>query len=116
MSNRVLLGHGSGGRLSAELLRDIFLPSFRSPELARLNDQAIIWVSGSRLAMTTDSYVVKPLFFRGGDIGSLAVHGTINDLAMGGASPLCLSAAFVLEAGMSMDTLRRVVQSMASAA
>jgi len=116
VSNRVLLGHGSGGRLSAELLRDIFLPSFRSPELARLNDQAIVWVSGSRLAMTTDSYVVKPLFFRGGDIGSLAVHGTINDLAMGGASPLCLSAAFVLEAGMSMDTLRRVVQSMASAA
>jgi hydrogenase expression/formation protein HypE len=115
MNDRVLLGHGSGGRLSAELVRDVFLPAFRSPALARLDDQAIVQVNGSRLAITTDSYVVKPLFFRGGDIGSLAVHGTINDLAMGGAHPLYLSAAFVLEAGLPMETLRRVVESMARA-
>jgi len=116
MSGHVLLGHGSGGRLSAELVRDVFLPAFRSPALARLDDQAVVRVNGSRLAVTTDSFVVKPLFFRGGDIGSLAVHGTVNDLAMGGATPLYLTAAFVLEAGLSMDTLSRVVESMARAA
>jgi hydrogenase expression/formation protein HypE len=116
MSDRVLLGHGSGGRLSAKLMRDVFLPCFRSPALARLDDQAVVRVNGMRLAMTTDSYVVKPLFFPGGDIGSLAVHGTINDLAMGGACPLYLSAAFVLEAGLPIETLRCVVRSMARAA
>jgi hydrogenase expression/formation protein HypE len=116
MSDRVLLGHGSGGRLSAELVRDLFLPAFRNPTLARLDDQAVVPVNGARLAMTTDSFVVKPLFFRGGDIGSLAVHGTVNDLAMGGAQPLYMSAAFLLEAGLPMETLRRVVESMARAA
>src|SRR6476646_3119543 len=81
----VLLGHGSGGTLSADLIRDIFLPAFQNPVLERLHDQAIVTVTGSRLAVTTDAFVVKPLFCPGGNIGSLAVHGTINDLAMGGA-------------------------------
>jgi hydrogenase expression/formation protein HypE len=113
--DRILLGHGSGGTLSAELLRDVFLPALSNPVLAGLEDQAVVEVNGSRLAFTTDSFVVKPLFFRGGDIGSLAVHGTINDLAMGGARPLFLSAAFILEEGLPMETLRRVVQSLAAA-
>src|SRR5208282_4759864 len=112
----ILLGHGSGGKLSAELIRDIFLPAFQNPVLARLDDQAIVNVNGQRLAITTDSFVVKPLFFPGGDIGSLAVHGTINDLAMGGATPLFLSAAFIIEEGFSMDELRRVVSSLREAA
>jgi hydrogenase expression/formation protein HypE len=112
----ILLGHGSGGKLSAELIRDIFLPAFQNPSLARLDDQAIVNVNGQRLAITTDSFVVKPLFFPGGDIGSLAVHGTINDLAMGGATPLFLSAAFIIEEGFSMDELRRVVNSLRRAA
>ena len=112
----ILLGHGSGGKLSAELVRDIFLPAFQNPMLARLDDQAIVNVNGQRLAMTTDTFVVKPLFFPGGNIGSLAVHGTVNDLAMGGATPLFLSAAFIIEEGFSMDELRRVVSSLRKAA
>jgi hydrogenase expression/formation protein HypE len=112
----VLLGHGSGGKLSAELLRDVFLPVFANPVLAKLEDQAVLEVAGARLAFTTDSFVVKPLFFRGGDIGSLAVHGTVNDLAMGGARPLALSAAFILEEGFPMADLRRITESMARAA
>src|SRR5271157_4832106 len=100
--DKVLLGHGSGGRLSAELLQKIFLPAFQNPTLSSLNDQALVSVDGVRLAFTTDSFVVKPLFFPGGDIGSLAVNGTINDLAMGGAEPLFLSAAFILEEGLSL--------------
>jgi hydrogenase expression/formation protein HypE len=112
----VLLGHGSGGKLSAELVRDIFLPAFRNPALSRLDDQAIVPVNGSRIAVTTDSFVVKPLFFPGGDIGSLAVHGTVNDLAMGGAQPLFLSAAFIIEEGLSIEMLRRVVSSLQGAA
>jgi hydrogenase expression/formation protein HypE len=112
----ILLGHGSGGKLSAKLIRDIFLPAFQNPALARLDDQAIVSVNGSRLAITTDSFVVKPLFFPGGDIGSLAVHGTVNDLAMGGAMPLFLSAAFIIEEGFLMEELRRVVSSLQRAA
>lgn len=112
----VLLGHGSGGKLSGDLVREIFLPAFQNPLLARLDDQAVFSINGSRLALTTDSFVVKPLFFPGGDIGSLAVHGTINDLAMGGAWPLYLSAAFILEEGLSLEVLRRVVNSMREAA
>ena len=112
----VLLGHGSGGRLTAELIRDLFLPAFHSAPLARLDDQAIVTVNGCRLAFTTDSFIVKPLFFPGGDIGSLAVHGTINDLAMGGAQPLFLSAAFIIEEGFSMEELRRIVASFRQAA
>jgi len=112
----ILLGHGSGGKLSAELIRDVFLPALRNPVLECLDDQAIVNVNGQRLAITTDSFVVKPLFFPGGDIGSLAVHGAVNDLAMGGATPLFLSAAFIIEEGFSMDQLRRVVNSMQQAA
>ncbi|MGO9305803.1 MAG: hydrogenase expression/formation protein HypE, partial [Candidatus Korobacteraceae bacterium] len=111
-----MLGHGSGGKLSAELIRDVFLPALRNPTLARLDDQAIVNVNGQRLAITTDSFVVKPLFFPGGDIGSLAVHGTVNDLAMGGATPLFLSAAFIIEEGFSIAELRRIVNSMQQAA
>jgi hydrogenase expression/formation protein HypE len=112
----VVLGHGSGGRLSAELLRDVFLPALANPVLSRLEDQAVIEFGRERLAFTTDSFVVKPLFFRGGDIGSLAVHGTINDLAMGGARPVALSAAFILEEGFPLADLRRIAASMARAA
>jgi hydrogenase expression/formation protein HypE len=116
VGNRVLLGHGSGGRLSADLLRNVFLPLFSNPTLDRLEDQAIVEIGGQRLAFTTDSFVVQPLFFPGGDIGSLAVHGTINDLAMGGARPLFLSAAFILEEGLDMEVVSRVAASMARAA
>lgn len=112
----VMLGHGSGGKLSAELIRDVFLPAFQNPILAQLNDQAIVSINGTRLAFTTDTFVVKPLFFPGGDIGSLAVHGTVNDLAMGGAQPLFLSVAFIIEEGLSMVVLRRVVASLQQAA
>jgi hydrogenase expression/formation protein HypE len=115
-NDTVLLGHGSGGRLSADLVRDVFLPAFRNPALARLDDQAIVNIQGSRVAFTTDSFVVKPLFFPGGDIGSLAVHGTVNDLAMGGAVPLFLSAAFIIEEGLSIEVLRRIVNSLRQAA
>jgi hydrogenase expression/formation protein HypE len=114
--DRILLGHGSGGRLSAELMREVFLPAFSNPVLGRLEDQATLDVAAGRLAFTTDSFVVRPLFFRGGDIGSLAVHGTVNDLAMGGAMPLFLSAAFILEEGFSIATLKRIAQSMGDAA
>src|SRR5208282_2086876 len=114
--DKVLLGHGSGGRLSAELLQKVFLPAFRNPALNSLNDQALVQVDGVRLAFTTDSFVVKPLFFPGGDIGSLAVNGTINDLAMGGAEPFYLSVAFILEEGLPLETLQQVVASLARAA
>jgi hydrogenase expression/formation protein HypE len=114
--DRILLGHGSGGKLSAELMREIFLPAFQNEALAKLNDQAVVSVNGSRIAVSTDSFVVKPLFFAGGDIGSLAVHGTINDLAMGGAQPLFLSVAFILEEGFQMEKLQRIVDSLQRAA
>jgi hydrogenase expression/formation protein HypE len=114
--DRIVLGHGSGGRLSAELIEQIFLPAFNNSALNQLNDQAIVDFPGKQLAITTDSFVVKPLFFPGGDIGSLAVHGTINDLAMGGAQPLYMSAAFILEEGLEIETLRRIVQSLQCAA
>lgn len=114
--DRVLLGHGSGGKLSAQLVERIFLPAFGNPTLDQLNDQATFSIDGIRLAMTTDSFVVKPLFFSGGDIGSLAVHGTVNDLAMGGAQPLYLSVAFILEEGLPLETLQRVADSLHRAA
>src|ERR1035437_2243459 len=114
--DKILLGHGSGGKLSAELIESIFLPAFRNPVLARLNDQGVVSVGGLRLAVTTDSFVVKPLFFRGGDIGSPAVPGTVNDPALGGAPAPFLPVAFILEEGLPMDTLRRVVDSLAEAA
>ena len=113
---RIVLGHGSGGKLTADLIDKIFLPAFRNPTLDKLDDQAQITIGGARLAFTTDSFVVTPIFFPGGDIGRLAIHGTVNDLAMSGARPLYLSAAFILEEGLAVDDLRRVVESMRAAA
>jgi hydrogenase expression/formation protein HypE len=112
----ILLGHGSGGRMSGDLLRNILLPALQNPVLDRLDDQAIVDVGGLRIAFTTDSFVVKPLFFPGGDIGTLAVNGTVNDLAMGGAQPLFLSLALILEEGFALDTLREVMESIRVAA
>jgi hydrogenase expression/formation protein HypE len=112
----VVLGHGSGGKLMTELIHKLFLPAFRNEYLERLDDQAVVAAGGARLAFTTDSYVVTPIFFPGGDIGRLAVNGTVNDLAMSGARPLYLAAAFILEEGLAMDDLRRVVESMRAAA
>jgi hydrogenase expression/formation protein HypE len=113
---QILLGHGSGGVLTSQLIEGIFLPAFANPVLARLDDQAVVELGGARLAFTTDSYVVTPLFFPGGDIGSLAIHGTVNDLAMSGARPLYLSVGFILEEGFAIDDLRRIVLSMRDAA
>ena len=114
---RVLLAHGGGGRIMRDLIESVFVPAFRNPLLEKRHDGAVFpsppW---GRLAFTTDSYVVKPLFFAGGDIGSLAVNGTVNDLAMCGARPLYLSAGFILEEGLPMEDLERVVRSMSSAA
>src|SRR5262249_252326 len=101
-TDRILLGHGSGAHLTADLIGRCFLPAFRNPHLERLDDQATVEAGGARLAFTTDSYVVTPLFFPGGDIGHLAVNGTVNDLAMAGARPLYLSAAFILEEGFPL--------------
>lgn len=115
-ADRVLLGHGSGGKLSAQLVERVFLPAFGNPTLSQLNDQATFSIDGVRLAMTTDSFVVNPLFFPGGDIGSLAVHGTINDLAMGGAQPMYLSVAFILEEGLPMESLEKISDSIHRAA
>ncbi len=115
-SDTILLGHGSGGKLSAELTRGVFLPAFSNPILDRLDDQAVVNLDGRRVAFTTDSFVVSPLFFAGGDIGSLAVHGTVNDLAMAGAQPLFLSAAFIIEEGLEIGILKRVVESLRHAA
>lgn len=113
---RILLGHGSGGKLTADLVEKLFLPAFANPYLSRLDDQAVLEIDGARIAFTTDGFVVTPLFFPGGDIGRLAVNGTVNDLAMGGARPLFLSAAFILEEGLSSEELGRIVASMAAAA
>ena len=114
-TERVLLGHGSGGLLTAQLIETVILPALTNPALDLLDDQAVLDlppVPRGRLAFTTDSYVVTPLFFPGGDIGDLAVNGTINDLAVGGARPLALSLAFILEEGLPLDELRRVVASV----
>jgi hydrogenase expression/formation protein HypE len=113
---KIVLGHGSGGKLTSELIDKIFLPAFTNPTLDKLDDQAVLTINGARLAFTTDSFVVTPIFFPGGDIGRIAVNGTVNDLAMSGARPLYLSAAFILEEGLAVDDLRRVVESMRAAA
>jgi hydrogenase expression/formation protein HypE len=112
----VLLAHGGGGKLMQQLIEKMFLASFSNALLAARHDGATVDLPGKRLAFTTDSYVVRPLFFPGGDIGSLAVNGTVNDLAMCGAKPLYLSTAFILEEGLPMETLWRVTQSMTRAA
>ncbi len=116
--SRIVLGHGSGGRLSADLLRQVFLPAFDNPVLRKLEDQATLELCTAdggtlpQLALTTDAFVVRPIFFPGGDIGSLAIHGTVNDLAVGGARPLYISAAFILEEGLPLADLARIVESM----
>ena len=111
-TTHIQLAHGGGGRRMHELLEGLLLPSFGGEELFQRHDGATLNIAGARLAFTTDSYVVKPLFFPGGDIGTLAINGTVNDLAMCGARPLYLSSAFILEEGFPMDSLRRVVESM----
>ena len=116
---RVLLGHGSGGQLSAALMRDVIGPALASAGATSggpLNDAAVVEVAGRRLAFTTDSFVVSPLEFPGGDIGELAVNGTVNDLAMMGAQPLALSLAYVIEEGLPVEDLRRITESVARAA
>ncbi|HEY1908275.1 MAG TPA: hydrogenase expression/formation protein HypE [Myxococcaceae bacterium] len=115
-SEQILLGHGSGGKLTAQLIERTLLPAFRNPILDQLDDQAVLPVPAGRLAFTTDSYVVTPIFFPGGDIGELAVNGTVNDLAVGGARPLWLSLAFILEEGLPLAELERVVASIRGAA
>ena len=112
----IRLAHGGGGRLMQDLLRGVFFPAFANPAAAFDTDAAVLDRPAGRLAFTTDSFVVRPAFFPGGDIGSLAVNGTVNDLAMSGARPLYLSAAFIIEEGVTLDTLRRVAASMRAAA
>jgi hydrogenase expression/formation protein HypE len=113
---KVLLAHGGGGKLSHQLIDKMFLPLFQNSFLDSRHDGAVVQIGAQKLAFTTDSYVVRPLFFPGGDIGTLAVNGSVNDLAMCGARPLYLSAGFILEEGLPMETLWRVVQSMQRAA
>lgn len=115
-TDRILLAHGGGGRLTNQLIESVFLPAFSNPALNSRHDGALLSTGGASLAMTTDTYVVDPLIFPGGTIGDLAVNGTVNDLAMCGARPLALSAGFVLEEGLSIDTLRTIVASMRDAA
>ena len=113
---RITLSHGSGGKATQTLIEAVFLEAFANPLLAPLEDGAVLTALGGRLAFTTDSYVVSPLFFPGGDIGDLAVNGTVNDLAVSGARPLWLSAGFILEEGFPVADLERIVGSMAAAA
>ncbi|MFA5241458.1 MAG: hydrogenase expression/formation protein HypE [Sulfuricella sp.] len=113
---RVDMTHGSGGRAMAQMVEELFLAAFDNEFLRQLNDQASFSVPAGRMVMATDSHVVTPLFFPGGDIGSLAVHGTLNDVAMSGAKPLYLSAGFILEEGFPLADLKRIVDSMAAAA
>ena len=112
---KILLDHGSGGVASRDLIEKIFLPRLDNPVLAQFEDSAVVVAGSTRLAFTTDGYVVDPIFFPGGDIGKLAVHGTINDLAMQGAFPLCLSLSLILEEGFAMADLQRVADSIALA-
>ncbi|MFD3451353.1 hydrogenase expression/formation protein HypE [Streptomyces sp. NPDC058691] len=113
---RVVMGHGGGGTLSAELVRHVFAPAFGGTVLAQLADSAVVALGGARLAFSTDSYVVRPLFFPGGSIGDLAVNGTVNDLAMSGARPAFLSCGFILEEGVEMPLVARVAEAIGAAA
>lgn len=113
---RITMAHGAGGKATHTLVGALFLEAFRNPLLEPLEDQAVFQVNGSRLALTTDSFVVSPLFFPDGNIGDLAVNGTVNDLAVSGARPLYLTAGFILEEGFPVADLKRIVESMASAA
>ena len=109
---QILLGHGSGGKLTSQLIERLFLPAFANPALDALDDQAILEIGGERIAFSTDSYVVTPIFFPGGNIGELAVNGTINDLAMSGAVPRALSLALILEEGLEIHELEQIVESI----
>jgi hydrogenase expression/formation protein HypE len=113
---QVLMAHGGGGKLMHQLIGKMFLTAFNNPLLNSQHDSAVVEWTGKKLAFTTDSYVVRPIFFPGGDIGSMAIHGTVNDLAMSGARPVYLSSAFIIEEGLPMETLWRVVSSMSDAA
>jgi hydrogenase expression/formation protein HypE len=112
----IVMGHGAGGRMMSDLIENLFAPAFDNELLAQMGDATVLRLPAGRTAFTTDSFVVNPLFFPGGDIGELAVYGTVNDLAMRGAKPLVLSAGFILEEGLPMETLGRIVNSMAAAA
>jgi hydrogenase expression/formation protein HypE len=114
--DRILLEHGGGGLLMNELITHTILPKFRNVYLERLEDSAVFDLGNAKLCFTTDSYVVDPIFFPGGNIGSLAVHGTVNDIAVCGGVPLYLSVGFILEEGFSMDDLEKIIESMAEAA
>jgi hydrogenase expression/formation protein HypE len=112
----IVIGHGGGGKLSSELVEHLFLPAFQNPALLNLGDSSVLTMPPGRLANSTDSFVVRPLFIPGGCIGELAVNGTVNDLAMSGARPLYLSAAFIIEEGFALASLGEIVQRMAEAA
>jgi hydrogenase expression/formation protein HypE len=113
---RVVLGHGGGGKLSEEIVEHLFVPAFRNPVLEALGDASVVDLPRGRVALSTDSFVVRPLFFPGGSIGELAVNGTVNDLAMAGADPQVLTAGFIIEEGLEMATLGAIVERMAAAA
>ena len=114
--DKILLAHGGGGRLTDELVRSIILPAFENYTLCKLTDSAELQFGKDNICFTTDSYVVKPLFFNGGDIGKLAVCGTINDLAVSGAKPLALSMSLIIEEGLEIEVLRKILHSAAQAA
>ena len=115
-TDRVLLAHGAGGKMSQALTERIFLKYFDDPALLMLNDHAVFEVPGGRIAMSTDTYTIDPIFFPGGDIGSLAVHGTVNDVAMSGATPIAISTGFILEEGLPLEDLEIIAGSMSAAA
>src|SRR3989338_2352845 len=116
MKDTISIGHGGGGRLARDLIKNLFLRHLDNPKLAQLGDSAVFEINGSRLAMTTDSYVVKPVFFPGGDIGKLAVCGTVNDLAVAGARPLYISCGMIIEEGFSLKDLEAITLSIKDAA
>lgn len=115
-TDRILLDHGSGGKISHSLTKDIMLPAFDNPMLSKLNDGAILNIGGKKIAFSTDTYVVDPIFFPGGNIGELAIYGTVNDIAMCGGSPLYLSAGLVIEEGFLISDLDKIIKSMGAAA
>lgn len=114
--DKILLEHGGGGLLSNELISEYFLPRFQNPYLERLEDSAVLTIGGQKFCFTTDSYVVSPIFFPGGNIGSLAVHGTVNDLSVCGGKPLYMSCGFILEEGFPFDSLQEIIKTMSEAA
>ncbi len=116
VTNKISIGHGSGGKLTHNLIKNLFLEKFRNPILESLTDSAILNINGTRLAFTTDSHVIKPIFFPGGNIGKLAVNGTVNDLAVMGAKPLYISCSYVIEEGFDYQSLERITQSISQSA